>query len=489
MDYSILIVDDEKDFCHALGERLQTRGYTVYSATNATDAMTIFRNVNPMIVMMDVSIPGISGLDLLKLMKGEIPETEIIIVTGQGNMELAVKSFQYDATDFVTKPVGADALDQALDRAVRKMSVRCRLREYAENKAMREMVINELVNEDVLVIGSDYRILDVNAPLLGKLGLCRRDVIGRFCYEITHHQNVPCSGDDHPCPLIQCFDTRKPSQTTHVHLDNQNREIYYSISCYPIFENGYVTGAIELSRDITQEIDNQKSLLQQSKLVSIGRLAAGVAHEINNPLTTILTTALLIQEDTDPENPIYKELDIIASETLRCRKIVTALLDFARQTKPQKKDHRLKGLIEEVILLTRKQAAFKDVCVESDCVADMGNVQLDKGQIQQALINLILNAIESTDPGGKVTVTAYHDPDPKYAVIEISDTGKGIPKEELDKIFDPFFSTKESGTGLGLAITSGIIAQHSGTISVRSQIGEGSAFTIRLPFRQDVADV
>ena len=487
MENTILLVDDDVDFCQVLGKRLEGMGHIVYTATCGRDAMTVFREINPMIVLMDVMLPDTNGLELLKQMKDEIPDTEIIIITGRGDMDLAVKSFQYDATDFVTKPFRREALDQAIARANKKIFVRRRLQEYAENKAMQEMVINELVNEDVLVIGADYRIMDINAPMLSKLGVTREAVIGRFCYEITHHQNSPCSGEDHPCPLIQCFNTKKPSQTTHVHLDNQNREIYYSISCYPIFENGRATGAIELSRDITHEISNQKSLLQQSKLVSIGRLAAGVAHEINNPLTTILTTALLIQEDLDPENPIYKELGVIASETLRCRKIVTALLDFARQGKPLKKEHSLKELIDEVVLLTRKQAAFKDVVVESDCAEDMGSVQIDKGQIQQAMINLILNGIESTDSGGKVTVVARTGADPNYAEIEIRDTGKGIPAEELDSIFDPFYTTKESGTGLGLAITSGIIDQHGGVITVSSQPGQGSTFTIKLPFRQDTA--
>ena len=488
MENTILLVDDDVDFCQALGKRLEGKGYIVHTATCGKDAMTVFRDVNPMIVLIDFMLPDSNGLELLKQMKDEIPDTEIIIITGHANLGLAVMSFQYDATDFVTKPFSRDVLDQALARATKKISVRRRLQEYAENKAMQEMVINELVNEDVLVIGADYRIMDINAPMLNKLGVTREAVIGRFCYEITHHQNSPCSGEDHPCPLIQCFNTKKPSQTTHVHLDNQNREIYYSISCYPIFENGQATGAIELSRDITHEINNQKNLLQQSKLASIGRLAAGVAHEINNPLTTILTTALLIQEDIEQENPIYKELGVIASETLRCRKIVTALLDFARQGKPLKKEHNLKELIDEVVLLTRKQAAFKDVVVESDCAADMESVQIDKGQLQQALINLILNGIESTDSGGKVTVVARTGADPNFAEIEIRDTGKGIPAEELDKIFDPFYTTKESGTGLGLAITSGIIAQHGGAITVSSQSGQGSTFTIKLPFRQDIAN-
>jgi signal transduction histidine kinase/FixJ family two-component response regulator len=488
MEYTILVVDDEEDFCLTLGNRLKRRGYKVYTATCGNEAITIFRDIKPRIVLMDIKLPDSNGLDLLKQMKVEIPDTEVIIITGHADMELAVKSFQFDAADFIPKPLGRGYLQKALDRAAQKILARRRLQEYAENKALREMVINELVNEDVLVIGADYRIMDINASMLSRLGVEREAVIGRLCYEITHRQSSPCSGEDHPCPLIQCFNTQKPSQTTHVHFDKENREIYYSISCYPIFENGKATGAIEMSRDITNVINNQKSLLQQSKLVSIGLLAAGVAHEINNPLTTILTTALLIQEDIDPNNPMHKELGTIASETLRCRKIVTALLDFARQSQPVKKEHNLKELIDEVVLLTRKQAAFKDVLVESKCVSDMVSVQIDRGQLQQALINLIMNGIDATDSGGKVHVVAGICPDPKYAEIEIRDTGKGIPKEDLDKIFDPFYTNKKNGTGLGLAITNGIIAQHGGVITVRSQPGEGSTFTIRLPIHQDIAN-
>lgn len=487
MKYSILLVDDEEDLCQALGKLLEWMGYIVYTAACGRDAMTVFRNVKPMIVLMDVMLPDANGLDLSKQMKRENPDTEVIIISGHGNMDLAVKAIRHDAT-FINKPLNSDALEQALDRASKEIFIRRRLKEYNVNKAMREMVINELVNEDVLVIDADYRIMDINTSLLSKLGVKREAVIGRFCYEITHHQSSPCSGDDHPCPLIKCFDTKKPSKATHVHLDKQKQEINCSISCYPIFENGQITGAIELSRDITKELNDQKNLLQQSKLESIGQLAAGVAHEINNPLTTILTTAMLIQEDIDPENPMHTELGIIASETLRCRKIVTALLDFARQSKPIKKEHNLKEVIEEVVLLTRKQAAFKDVLVESDCVTDMDKVQIDRGQLQQVLINLILNGIHSTDSGGKVTVFAGIGPNPKYAEIKVRDTGKGIPKEELDKIFDPFYTTKENGTGLGLTISTSIIAQHGGVINVSSQLGQGSVFTIWLPFRQDIAN-
>ncbi len=350
-----------------------------------------------------------------------------------------------------------------------------------QSRAMFDVIMNELIHEDVMVIASDYRVLDINDTMLRKLGLRRDEAIGRYCHELTHHQNTPCSGEEHPCPLLQTMDSRKPSQTTHVHLDKDNEKIFYSISCYPLLEEDRVVGAIEISRDITKDINLQKLMMQQEKLASIGRLSAGVAHEINNPLTTILTTALLIQEDIEAEDPMFEDLETIARETLRCRKIVTSLLDFARQTKPEKREHNINDIVRESILLTKKQAAFTDVTVDYNISGELPPLYVDKGQIQQALINLVLNAVEATEAGGEVTVQTRTPASRNEVRILIRDTGHGISQEDLDNIFDPFFTTKESGTGLGLAITHGIIEQHGGTIEVESTVGQGTTFTITLP--------
>ena len=350
-----------------------------------------------------------------------------------------------------------------------------------ETQAIHDVIMNELIQEDIMVIGADYRVLDINDPMLQKFGLERKDAIGRYCYEITHHQDTPCSGEEHPCPLIQTLETRKPSQTTHIHLDKDNNNIFYSISCYPLLEDGKAIGAIEISRDITKDITLQKIMMQQEKLASIGRLSAGVAHEVNNPLTTILTTALLIQEDIDAADPLFEDLETIARETLRCRKIVTSLLDFARQTRPEKREHKINDIVEESILLTKKQAAFKDVGIDYHFSGDIPLMRLDKGQIQQALINLLLNAVEATDADGDIRVRTDWIPARKTATIAIQDTGHGIPADKLDSIFDPFFTTKETGTGLGLAITHGIVEQHGGAIEVESAPGQGTTFTITLP--------
>ncbi len=353
--------------------------------------------------------------------------------------------------------------------------------ELREARALYSIVLNDLIQEEVLVIDHRFRIIDTNDAFLEKFGLTRDQVIGQFCYRITHHLENPCSGEDHPCPLIQTLESEKPSQTTHIHLDSDGRKIYYSISTYPLLEDGDVIGAVEISRDITKDINVQKVMMQQEKLASVGRLSAGVAHEINNPLTTILTTAMLIQEDLDPDDPTYEEMSVIANEALRCRKIVTNLLNFARQTQPDKKNYSINDIIAACISLTQKQAAFKDVSVAHDLSDKLPSILVDKGQIEQAMINLIINAVESTPAGGNIHVSTGLSARSGYIDIVVADTGEGIPEDRLDRIFDPFFTTKENGTGLGLAITHGIIEQHGGTIAVSSNTGHGTTFTITLP--------
>jgi len=353
-----------------------------------------------------------------------------------------------------------------------------------EAKTIYGVMLNELIEEDVMVIDTDYRITDINDTMLNKMELAREEAIGHHCYEITHHRDIPCSGDNHPCPLMQSLKTRTPSKTTHIHLDKNGNELYYSISCYPIKKKGEVTGVIEISSDITKDIKQQKNMMQQEKLMSIGRLSAGIAHEINNPLTTIMTSSMLLQEDTDPDDPIYSELEIISKEVMRCRNIVKSLLDFARQSQPMKKLMPLNQIVLDCLFLLQKQAGFNDIKISTNLSEDLPMTFVDKDQIQQSIINLTLNAIEATDPGGHVAFTTYADQESGMIHIDIIDTGRGIPKENMDKIFDPFFTTRETGTGLGLAITHGIIEQHGGKIKVDSTIGKGTRFTIMLPVRQ-----
>ena len=353
-----------------------------------------------------------------------------------------------------------------------------------ETLATYDVLFNELIHENVIVINKDYKVMDINAAMLKKINLTREEAIGRNCYELIYHQETPCCLEDLECPFKTALKTGKPSRATHVYRGAEKREIYLAVSCYPLVEREEIAGAVNISRDITQEINMQKVMMQQEKLVSIGRLSAGVAHEINNPLTTILTTAILLQEDMAKDDPIYPELETIAKETLRCRKIVKSLLDFARQSPPSKNLHDINDIVGESFLLTKKQAAFNNVELELKLAENLPYIYLDKDQIQQAVINLTLNAIEATHSGGKVILETRDKSAQERIEVSVWDSGIGIVSENLSKIFDPFFTTKANGTGLGLAITHGTIEQHGGSIEARSTVGKGTEFIVRLPISQ-----
>ena len=354
-----------------------------------------------------------------------------------------------------------------------------------KTRAMYSVMINELIQEDVMVIGPGFHIEDINNTMLEKLGIKKEDAIGRYCYEISHNRDKPCSGKNHPCPLVITLKTQKTCSKTHNHVDKDNKEVFCSVTCYPLVEDGKMVSVIEISRDITKDINLQRLMMHQEKLASIGRLAAGVAHEINNPMTTILTSAMLAQEDMDPGDPNYEELQVIVDETKRCSRIVKSLLDFARHSKPSIGEYNLNDIVRDSITLTRKQATFNDITIEEDLKEDLPLVHVDKDQIEQAVINLAQNAIEATEPGGKVSFTTRLGSKKGTIEIVVSDTGQGIPKEDVRKIFEPFFTTKESGTGLGMSITLGHIHQHGGIINVESKPGLGTRFTIRLPIKKE----
>ncbi|HUI69197.1 MAG TPA: cache domain-containing protein [Spirochaetia bacterium] len=232
----------------------------------------------------------------------------------------------------------------------------------------------------------------------------------------------------------------------------------------------------------------QGHLIQTEKLAAIGKLAAGVAHEINNPLTGVLTNSSLLLEDIPQGDPMREELQVIVDETLRCRKIVKGLLDFARQTKPQKQIVDLNSVVEDVLNFVRNQASFRDIAIEADLQAGLPAVMADRDQMRQVVLNIVLNAAEAMPKGGSIRIFSHNDQATRQIEVTIADSGPGIPDEIKGKLFEPFFTTKKSGTGLGLAIAYGIMERHKGTIKVESQRGKGTTISLHIPTDQQDSD-
>ncbi len=230
----------------------------------------------------------------------------------------------------------------------------------------------------------------------------------------------------------------------------------------------------------------QEQLTQSEKLASIGRLAAGVAHEINTPLTGILTYSSLLMEERSLPESVRRDLKVIVDETTRCRQIVRNLLDFARETKIEVARADINRLIHKTLDIVRKQSLFRDIDIREKLQEELPEVMVDPNQIRQVIMNLVLNAAEAMPDGGYLFITTEHKPDRNYIRLSLRDTGCGIPPEDLERIFQPFFTTKErgKGTGLGLSVSYGIVQRHGGTITVASQVGKGTTFEIQLPIAE-----
>jgi two-component system, NtrC family, sensor kinase len=226
----------------------------------------------------------------------------------------------------------------------------------------------------------------------------------------------------------------------------------------------------------------QARVAQSERLASLGLLAAGVAHEINNPLGAILALTALTLEDTRPEDPNRENLVEVVRQSERCRGIVRGLLDFSRQSKGSRQPLDLNALLQDTLSLIGKQAQFFNIKVLDDLDPRLPLVTGDRSQLQQVFMNLLMNAVQAMDEKGSITIITRAIPDHSVEVI-IGDTGHGIAPELIDKIFDPFFTTKAGGqgTGLGLSIAYGIVTTHRGTIGVESEAGKGTRFTLRFP--------
>jgi two-component system NtrC family sensor kinase len=274
-------------------------------------------------------------------------------------------------------------------------------------------------------------------------------------------------------------------------LNKYGEEIPIQLSAVLIYDGaGKEIASVGIFTDLRARINMEKrlqethlQLVSSEKMASLGKLAAGIAHEINNPLGGILIYASLMAEDLPEDDTKRGDLARIVQEASRCKDIVKSLLEFARQTEPKMEPTDINRAITDGLFFLENQALFHNIKIIKKLDPFLPFVRGNAGQLKQVLINIIVNAAEAMHGSGTLTITSYPSPDRKSILLEFTDTGEGIPEENLTRIFDPFFTTKEvgKGTGLGLATSYGIVEDHGGRIGVKSKVGEGTTFTIELP--------
>ncbi|MEW5721564.1 MAG: PAS domain S-box protein [Thermodesulfobacteriota bacterium] len=273
----------------------------------------------------------------------------------------------------------------------------------------------------------------------------------------------------------------------------RGEEIPAEITAAILYEDDREVATMGIFNDLREKLavekrlrEAQAQLIQSEKLASIGQLAAGVAHEINNPLTGILFYAHMVRDSLPEGDPRREDLAYIIEDVGRCKEIVKNLLAYSRQTSPAKNLYQLNNLVDQSLSLIRDQKLFGKIRVVKEMSDEMMMVHVDRNQLSQVIINLVMNAVAAMEGEGVLTFRTWRDKPAGRALLEVADTGYGIPEENLSKIFDPFFTTKElgKGTGLGLSTVYGIIQENGGRISVKKTGTEGTTFLVELPLYQ-----
>ena len=356
-----------------------------------------------------------------------------------------------------------------------------------EHRKFTEAVLDALP-VSLYVVDRDYRIVTWNHHReVGLQGIPRDAALGRDVFEVLARYPDGRLKDEFERAFVSGRIERIEQQT----VDEKGQTRHWMVSKVPMRDkvSNEVSHVITVGEDVTARVEAIHAIGRAEKLAAVGRLAAGVVHEINNPLATIAACAEALEarvkegafDEIADVDDLNEYLELIKSEAFRCKSITNGLLDFSRMRAIDRRSLDLAETIDSSANLLSHQKRGNRITIEVDHSEDLQLVNADGGQIQQAVIALGTNAIDAMPEGGKLTLRAFNQAN--GVVIEIEDTGVGIAPENLSKVFEPFFTTKEvgRGTGLGLAVCYGIITDHGGRLSVRSNLGVGTTFSILLP--------
>ncbi|MBI9087416.1 MAG: PAS domain-containing protein [Desulfobacterales bacterium] len=354
----------------------------------------------------------------------------------------------------------------------------------------------------VIIIDCDYRIINCNknTEQLNQGQPCS-ELIGKYCFDALYSNNQRCEGHSRHCPMDEAKRTGRPARAVHEVRAKDGTPRINQVTTYPIVNHfGDIIQFVDVIRDITEDVsvriearaqaikDDLNRFVQEDRLVTLGRLVASVCHEINNPITSIVTfnkliLSHLIDDTLPPEGmtAFKRYLDLSVREALRCGKIVNNLLTFARQKGLDSGPVDLIEMINTILVLLGHQIEKASIKPQLTLPGPTFKAFGDYAQIQQCLMNLILNAIEAMPQGGRLSIAGGTTD--SHIWITVHDTGIGIEQEDLQRIFEPFYSTKAEGkgVGLGLSMVYGITREHGGTVVVDSTPGKGTSFKITLP--------
>ena len=542
----ILVVDDEEIIRQLLARTFAEGQYHVEAVGDAEAALNRLKGDSFNLLIMDLKMPKIDGMDALKEIKDVNPYIEVIIITGYPTIELAVEAVKIGAFDFICKPFDLEQLKITVSRCLEKQKFSINHVKLGELTTLFE--ISKTINIDTGIESLLARILDsaleITKAKRGSILLLDENtgeltvraarglseevinntkiplgegIAGRVAKEgkpllVSGAEQVPGQGSSSryetnsflSIPLMGKYLGSRENTVGVINVTDKisrenftdREETLLSVlagQAAVAVENANIYSQLQskiltLGQTIDQLNQTQNQLIQSEKMAAVGQLAFGIAHEIRNPLGIILGGVEFLEKNLVKKDGIKKEIVEKLKQSIdRANNIIVDLLRFSRTSKLEAQSVDICALMEEVVSLIKNQAYSKDVRIVKNYTDSALSVLADPALLRQVFFNLCINAIDSMSKGGRLTLNIYSGQGTranKEVIIEIADTGKGIPKDILPRIFEPFFTTKEpgKGTGLGLSIVHLILERHKGAIGVESVVAKGTKFTIRLPF-------
>ena len=504
VDNTILLVDDEEDVRDVMRVSLEDLGYEVICANDGEEAVECFKTHSPPIVLTDIRMPNMDGIELLEKIKQIDPETEVIMITGHGDMNFAVKSFRFDATDFITKPIAMDALERALKRARDKIKVRRQFYDYTRNleamlsdKSRRfrtpagagddgsaqddtaagtlQQVLEHLPCY-ITLYDENLRIIEANAFFSENFG----EATGQYCYAVCKRLDAPCAD----CPVKKTFARGKSCQheTEYITKDGRKRKVL--VWTLPVFDAS--EKRVEQVMSVATDLEQVSEL--QDHLSSLGLMIGSLSHGIKGLLTGLDSGMYLINSGLARENDqrTREGLQIVQETTERLKKVVLDILFYAKEREFKKETLRVNDFADDLSRVVESRVESYGIAFRKDYGDEMGEIDIDANCMIQALINIFENGIhactEDKEKSGTHEIALSVRSKNGKVCFSIEDNGIGMDEETRKNMFELFYSTRGSkGTGLGLFITRKIIEDHGGEIRVESAPGKGTTVSAVIP--------
>lgn len=499
--HKILLIDDEEDILKVLSMSLRMDGYEVVTAAGGNEGVDLFKRTTPQIVLTDIKMPGMDGLQVLKQIKELAPHVEVIIITGHGDIDSAIEALQYGASDFIHKPVKDEALSIALKRAEEKLQIRRQLQEYTEDlETMVKIATEEFErksnfqaklirssNDGIVATDEFWKILIFNPEAEKIFGYRRFEVVRRmdvrdlFPPEVNEFfsRKLDSGYHDDDQPWIEVLVSAKGGE-----------QIPVRFSGTVLWEKNQMMGAVAFFQDLREIKRLEKELVDSERLAAIGQTVAGMAHCIKNILHGFKGGSYLMDVGIEKENTdkLTKGWQMIQRNIKRTSDLVLDLLSYSKEREPEFENCSPNEIAADVCDLLDSQAKDYGIEIVRDFSDSVRSVVMDPRTVYRSLLNLVSNAVdacifdENVHKNHSVKVSTVLENN-AYISFKVEDNGSGMSREVKDRIFSSFFSTKGAkGTGLGLLVTSKLIEEHRGTIDLVSTEGKGTVFTMRLPF-------